>query len=102
MGDLRAIGRLGLKALVYFEVLSTIALLTGLLVANLARPGAGMRIDAAALDSSAMAGYAAHEGGVSAFLLAIIPDTLVSAFVGGSMLQVILVALLVGFALART
>ena len=102
MGNLRDVGRLGLKALVYFEVLSTIALAAGLIVANVVRPGAGMNIDARTLDASAVAGYATTakgEGGVADFLLGIIPDSVGSAFVGGTMLQVILIALLMGIAL---
>lgn len=102
MGNLREVGRLGLKALVYFESLSTVALAAGLIVANVARPGAGMNIDARTLDASAVAGFAtnAHnEGGVAGFLLGIIPDSMGSAFVGGTMLQVILIALLMGVAL---
>ena len=103
MGNLRDVGRLGLKALVYFELLSTVALAAGLVVANVVKPGAGMNVDARALDANAIAGYAATakgEGGVAGFLLGIIPDSLMSAFVAGSMLQVILVALLVGVALS--
>ena len=102
MGNLREVGRLGLKSLVYFELLSTIALAAGLLVANIARPGAGMNIDARTLDASAIATYttsAKGEGGVANFLLGIIPDSVGSAFVGGTMLQVILIALLMGLAL---
>ncbi len=102
MGNLRDVGRLGLKALVYFEILSTVALAAGLVVANVLRPGAGMNVDARALDASAVAGYAGAakaEGGVTGFLLGIIPDSIGSAFVGGTMLQVILIALLMGFAL---
>jgi aerobic C4-dicarboxylate transport protein len=100
MGD---VGRLGLKALVYFELLSTVALAFGLLAANLLRPGAGMNIDARTLDPAAIAGYATaakHAEGMSGFLLGIIPDTMLSAFVAGNMLQVILVALLLGVALS--
>lgn len=102
MGNLRDVGRLGLKALVYFEMLSTVALAAGLVVANVVRPGAGMNIDARTLDAGAVAGYATTakgEGGVADFLLGIIPDSVGSAFVGGTMLQVILIALLMGVAL---
>lgn len=105
MGNLREVGRLGLKSLIYFEVLSTLALAAGLIVANVVRPGAGMNVDARTLDANAIAGYAATAkgeggGGVTGFLLGIIPDSLMSAFVAGSMLQVILVALLIGVALS--
>ncbi|MBL0915670.1 MAG: cation:dicarboxylase symporter family transporter, partial [Sphingopyxis sp.] len=103
MGNLKEVGRLGFKALVYFEILSTIALAIGLLVANVMQPGAGMNIDAAALDTSTIEAYrstAAAEGGVVGFLLGIIPDSFLGAFVMGSMLQVILLSLLVGLALS--
>ncbi|MBE1529023.1 aerobic C4-dicarboxylate transport protein [Sphingopyxis sp. OAS728] len=103
MGSLKEVGRLGFKALVYFEILSTIALAIGLLVANLMQPGAGMNIDAAALDTSTIEAYrttAAADGGITGFLLGIIPDSFLGAFVMGSMLQVILLSLLVGLALS--
>lgn len=104
MGDLKEIGRLGIKALVYFEVLTTIALVIGLVVVNLVQPGVGMNIDPQSLDPSTVEGYrAAAEkgGGVTAFLLGIIPDTFLGAFTEGAMLQVILLALLLGVALAH-
>lgn len=103
MGNLKDVGRLGFKALVYFEILSTIALIIGLVVANVMQPGAGMNIDAAALDTSMIDGYratAAGDGGIAGFLLGIIPDSFLGAFVTGQMLQVILLALLVGLALS--
>src|SRR5882672_2255381 len=83
MGDLHEVGRIGFKALVYFEVLSSVALVIGLVVVNLLAPGAGMNIDPATLDGSAIAGFAvtAREQGISAFLLDIIPTTLLDAFV---------------------
>lgn len=105
MGDLRRVGRIGFKALVYFEVLTTMALLIGLLVANLLRPGAGMMIDRASLDPGAVAEYqqkAAASGGVVGFLQDVIPHTFFSAFTEGNLLQVLLVALLFGIALGRT
>jgi aerobic C4-dicarboxylate transport protein len=100
MGDLRDVGRIGLKALVYFEILTSIALLIGLVVANVVRPGAGMNVDATALDASGIAGYttAAHEEGIVPFLLSIIPDSFLGALTGGTMLQVIFIALLLGVA----
>jgi aerobic C4-dicarboxylate transport protein len=102
MGDLKEVGRIGLKALIYFEALSTIALLLGLLVGNLLHPGAGMNVDAAALDPQSVQSYAAAggHGGIVSFLLGIIPDSFLGALTGGSMLQVILIALLAGFALS--
>jgi len=103
MGDLKEVGRLGLKALVYFEVMSTIALLVGLVVGHVVQPGRGMNVDAAALDTQSVANYAAaahHGDGVTGFLLGIIPDSFLGALTGGAMLQVILIALLAGFALS--
>jgi aerobic C4-dicarboxylate transport protein len=103
MGELRSVGRTGFKALVYFEVLTTLALVIGLAVANVVQPGAGMGIDPAAIDASGIAQYreAAKETGVVAFLLAIIPKGFVSAFTEGNLLQVLLVAILFGIALTR-
>ncbi|HVJ62614.1 MAG TPA: dicarboxylate/amino acid:cation symporter [Tahibacter sp.] len=101
MGDLRHVGRIGLKALIYFEVLTTAALVIGLVVANVAEPGAGVGAKVEDLDASAVAGYrkAAAEQGIVSFFLHIIPNTFVSAFVDGELLQVLLVALLFGAAL---
>ncbi len=103
MGELRHVGRIGLKALVYFEVMTTIALALGLAVVNLVRPGAGMGVDAASLDAAAVAEYQhkAEASGVVGFLQDIIPKTFVSAFTDGNLLQVLLVALLFGIALSR-
>ena len=102
MGDMRKIGRVGLKALLYFEVVSTLALILGLLVVNWIRPGAGLNATAATLDASAVASYttAAQHASTVDFLLHVIPNTFVGAFVDGEILQVLLVALLFGFALA--
>ena len=102
MGDLKKIGRVGLKALLYFEVVSTLALIIGLLVVNWIQPGVGLNADPATLDASAVAQYttvAQHASTVD-FLLHVIPNTFVGAFVDGEILQVLLVALLFGFALA--
>lgn len=103
MSDLAKVGRVGLKALVYFEVVSTVALAIGLVVGELAHPGSGFNIDATALDPKAVAGYVARarEEGFVAHLLAIIPNTFVDAFAKGDLLQVLLIAILTGFALAR-
>lgn len=105
MGELRQVGRIGLKALVYFEVLTSIALAIGLLVANLVKPGAGMNISLASLDPAAVADYqqkAQASGGIIGFLQDIIPHTFLSAFTEGNLLQVLLVAVLFGIALTRT
>ena len=101
MGDIREVGRVGVKALVYFEVVSTIALLFGLIAVNLLRPGRGMNINPAALDPSSIASYtsSAQHMGVIDFLLNIIPSTIADAFVSGNMLQIILLGVLFGIAL---
>jgi len=101
MRDLRGVGRIGLKALVYFEVLSTIALLVGLLVVNTLKPGAGLHVDPSHLDAAAVSKFAeaAHHQSPVDFLLGIIPTTLFSALTSGELLQVLLVAVLAGFGL---
>lgn len=104
MSDMRAFGRLGVKTLVYFEVVSTFALGVGLIVGNLIRPGAGFNVDPATLDPSIAAGYAqrAQEGeGLSEHLLGLIPDAFFGAFAEGNLLQVLVIAVLTGFACAR-
>lgn len=103
MGDLRHVGRIGLKALIYFEVLTTLALIIGLLVANTAQPGVGAAMDPSKLDVAAVAEYkkAAGEQGVVSFLMKLIPDTFFSAFTDGELLQVLVVALLFGAALSH-
>jgi aerobic C4-dicarboxylate transport protein len=101
MGDLKAVGRVGLKALIYFEGVTTLALVIGLVVANALTPGAGMHASAASLDAGAVVQYtqAAQKLTTTQQLLHIIPDTFVGAFVGGEVLQVLVVALLFGVAL---
>ena len=103
MRDTKKIGRVGGKALLYFEVVTTAALLIGLVVVNLVGPGRGMNINPATLDTSAITKYteAAGEQTVADFVLHIIPTTFVSAFTEGDLLQVLLIALLSGFALIR-
>jgi len=102
MQDLKKVGRVGGKALIYFEVVSTLALLIGLVVGNVARPGSGFNINPALLDVKAVADYAgqAKSQSISDFLLHIIPNTLVDAFAKGDILQVLLVSILFGFALS--
>jgi aerobic C4-dicarboxylate transport protein len=102
MADLKAFGRVGLKALGYFLAVSTLALAIGLVVANVVQPGAGLGAHAGAADAQAVHDYVnqAHEQGVTAFLLAIIPDTFFSAFTSGQILQVLFVSILFGIALA--
>lgn len=102
MQDVKRVGRIGGKALLYFEVVSTFALAIGLIVANVVKPGSGLHVDPATLDPKAIAGYssqAQHQGLVE-FLLNVIPDTFVGAFARGDILQVLLLGLLFGFALS--
>ena len=101
MQDLKKVGRVGGKALLYFEGISTLALLIGLLVGNVVRPGAGFNVDAATLDAKSVSAYAgqAHYQTAGDFLLHIIPNTVVDAFAKGDILQVLFVAILFGFAL---
>lgn len=101
MGDLKKFGRLGLKALLYFEVVSTLALVIGLVVVNVLKPGAGFNIDPATLDQRAVGGFAekAHSLSTVDFLLNIIPKTLFDAFVSGDLLQVLFIAILSAFAI---
>ncbi|HDL8054991.1 TPA: dicarboxylate/amino acid:cation symporter [Yersinia enterocolitica] len=103
MESMKAVGRTGAIALLYFEVVSTIALLIGLVIVNVVQPGAGMNIDPATLDAKAVALYAeqASQQGIIPFLLDIIPGSVVGAFASGNILQVLLFAVLFGFALHR-
>jgi aerobic C4-dicarboxylate transport protein len=102
MRDLGAFGRIAAKALGYFIVVSTLALAVGLIVGNLVQPGAGLNVDPASLDTTKVATYVskAKEATVTGFLLNIIPDTMLSAFTSGEILQVLLVSILFGIALA--
>ena len=102
MEDLKKVGRTGGLALVYFEVVSTIALVIGLVVVNVVRPGAGMHVDPATLDTSAVAQYtsqAQQAGGFADHVLNVIPTTIIGAFASGDVLQVLLFSVLFGFAL---
>jgi aerobic C4-dicarboxylate transport protein len=103
MEDMKKVGRTGFYALLYFEFVSTVALIAGLLIVNLLKPGAGMHIDPASLDASAVAAYAGpgKMAGATDFLLDIIPTTVVGAFATGNILQVLVFSLLFGFALQR-
>ena len=102
MGDLKKFGRLGLKALLYFEIVSTFALIIGLVVVNVLKPGVGFNIDPATLDRSAAGGFAEKAQALSSveFLLNIIPKTLFEAFVSGDLLQVLFIAILSAFAIS--
>jgi len=103
MGDMARVGRVALKALIYFEVMTTIALVLGLLMVNVWQPGVGMHIDARGLDSSSVAPYVAlaPEQGVVPFLMNIVPASLFGAFAEGNVLQVLFIAVLFGAALSR-
>ena len=102
MGDLRKVGRVGLKGLVYFEVLTTVALAIGLLVAKVLRPGAGMDVNPATLDAKAVATYTtgAQAHSTVDFILNVIPKDVADAFAKGDILQVLLFSVLFGVALA--
>ena len=102
MEDMKKVGRVGGKALLYFEVVSTIALLLGLVVGNVVRPGSGFHVDPTTLDAQAVSEYAgqAKAQTVVQFLVHIIPNTIVDAFTRGDILQVLFVSLLFGFALS--
>jgi aerobic C4-dicarboxylate transport protein len=102
MDDMKKVGRVGGKALLYFEVVSSLALLIGLLVGNLVHPGSAFNINPATLDAGAVAQYTgqAKAQSVTDFLVHIIPNTFVDAFAKGDILQVLLVSLLFGFALS--
>jgi aerobic C4-dicarboxylate transport protein len=103
MSDLKKVGRVGVKTLFYFEAVSTLALAIGLIVGEVLEPGKGFNIDPATLDPKAVASYVtqAKEQGVVAHLLAIIPDSFFGALARGDLLQVLLVSILSGFAIAR-
>ncbi|EWS53674.1 Aerobic C4-dicarboxylate transport protein [Methylibium sp. T29] len=104
-GDLKRVGRVGVKALVYFEVVTAVALALGLALGYLFQPGVGMNVDPTTLDAKAMSAYADNAskltgGGTVEFLLKLIPTTVVAAFATGDVLQVLLFAVLFGCALA--
>jgi aerobic C4-dicarboxylate transport protein len=103
MKDMKMAGRVGVKALIYFEIGTTAALVVGLVVVNLWRPGAGMNVDAQSLDPHLIQAYVdrSHEQSAVGFLMNIIPDTVVGAFAAGDMLQVLFFSVLFAFALQR-
>jgi aerobic C4-dicarboxylate transport protein len=102
MGDLKKVGRVGLKAIVYFEVLTTLALAIGLVVGKVVAPGAGMNVNAATLDTKAIASYTAPSAHLSTmdFIMNIIPKDVADAFARGEILQVLFFSILFGVALA--
>ena len=101
MRDMKKVGRVGLKALVYFEVLTTAALIIGLIVINLWKPGAGMNVDLSTVDTKSIAAFTAKakDQGTVQFLMDIIPSTVVGAFANGEILQVLFFAILFAFGL---
>jgi Na+/H+-dicarboxylate symporter len=103
MNDIHEAGRVGVKALLYFEIVSTFALAIGLVVVNVMQPGAGMNVDPSHIDGAAIATYthAAKEHGAIAFLTGIVPSTVVGSFANGDMLQIIFFSVLFAIALAR-
>jgi aerobic C4-dicarboxylate transport protein len=101
MKDMKQLGRVGFKTLIYFEIITTIALVLGLIIVNLLEPGKGLHINAATLDASSIAQYAkkAHDSSVVGFLSDIIPTTIFNAFTQGNILQVLLISILFAFGL---
>jgi aerobic C4-dicarboxylate transport protein len=101
MQDMKKVGRVGLKALIYFEVLTTLALIVGLLIVNGLQPGAGMNVDVKSLDTRAIQGFVAKskEQGTVQFLMDVIPNTVIGAFASGEILQVLFFAILFAFGL---
>jgi len=103
VSDMKEVGRVGLKALIYFELVSTLALAIGLVVVNLIKPGVGINADVRTLDANAVASYASSAKSFSTvdFFLHMIPDTVVGAFAGGEILQVLVFSVLFGLGLSR-
>src|SRR5580704_899392 len=103
MGDMRRVGVVGLRAIIYFEAVSTIALVVGLIVGNLWQPGAGLHIAPASLDEKAVAGYVSNAKSLTIvdFLMKMIPTNLVGAVAQGDLLPVLVIAVLFGFALCQ-
>src|SRR5207249_8633837 len=103
MGAMKDVGRIGIRALVYFEVVSTIALMIGLVVVNVLQPGAGVGFDPATADVASVSQYTSASQHLSTtdFILNIIPDTVVGAFARGEILQVLLFSVVFGLALLR-
>jgi aerobic C4-dicarboxylate transport protein len=103
MADLARVGRVAIKAIVYFEVLTTIALIVGLVAVNILQPGKGMNVDLSHVDTSTVRQYVAETRNQTAtqFLINIIPQTMVGAFADGNVLQVLFISILAGFALTK-
>jgi aerobic C4-dicarboxylate transport protein len=103
MQDVRKVGRVGLKAIIYFEIVTTLALIIGLVVINFLKPGSGMNVDPATLDADAVSSYVTQSKttGVVDFLLHIIPDNIINALSNGDLLQILFFSILFGIALSR-
>jgi DAACS family dicarboxylate/amino acid:cation (Na+ or H+) symporter/aerobic C4-dicarboxylate transport protein len=103
MGNVREAGRVGIKAIIYFEILSTLALVIGMVVINIVKPGVGMNIDAGRIDTSSIATFtsAAQHSTLIGFFMNIVPNSVVGAFAQGEMLQIILFSVLFAIALSR-
>jgi aerobic C4-dicarboxylate transport protein len=103
MQNVKKVGRVGLKAIIYFEVITTLSLIIGLVVVNILRPGAGMNIDPTTLDADAVAAYVKQgkAGNIVDFLLHIIPDNIINALSNGDLLQILLFSVLFGIGLSR-
>jgi aerobic C4-dicarboxylate transport protein len=102
MNDMKAVGRVALKSILYFEAITILALIFGLVAVDLWQPGAGMNIDAAAIDTSSIQGYVAtaHDQSITGYFMEIIPDTFLSALTEAHVLQVLFIAVLFGIAIA--
>ncbi|GAB7550987.1 C4-dicarboxylate transporter DctA [Novosphingobium sp. 11B] len=102
MNDMKSVGRVALKSIIYFEVITILALIFGLVAVDLWQPGAGMNIDAAAIDTASIQSYVAtaHDQSITGYFMSIIPDTFASALAEGHVLQVLFVAVLFGLAIA--
>lgn len=103
MQDTKKVGRVGLKAILYFEIVTTLALIIGLVVVNILKPGSGMHIDPSTLDTKSIEGYVTESKshGVVDFILNIIPENIISAFANNSLLQVLFFSLLLGIGFSR-
>lgn len=104
MQNVKKVGRVGLKAIIYFEVITTLSLIIGLVVVNIFRPGCGMNVDPATLDKSIVSSYVAKGTTTNAvdFLMHIIPDNIINALSNGDLLQILFFSILFGIALSRT
>jgi len=98
--DLKKVGKVGFKTLIYFEVLTTLALLIGLFTAHFLKPGSGMNIDVLTLDATEITSYVKNQSSFTDFILNIIPTTVFQAFTSGEILPILLIAILFGFALS--